>query len=197
MRSLVYFIACTVDGYVAARDGSFDFFGFEGPQVPDLLAEFPEMIPAHGRDTFGELGPNQRFDTVLMGRRTYEVGLPIGVRSPYPHLRQIVVSSTMTEPPDPAVELIRGGVVEHVRALKAEPGADIWLCGAAGLAASLAAEIDEVILKINPIVLGAGIPLFASQIGPRALDVTEFRTYPNGFALVRGRLVPPQVRPAA
>jgi hypothetical protein len=45
-----------------------------------------------------------------------------------------------------------------------------------------------VILKVNPIVLGAGIPLFASQVGPRALDVTAFRTYPNGYALVRGRL---------
>ena len=37
MRSLVYFIACTVDGYVAAHDGAWDFFGFEGPQVADLL----------------------------------------------------------------------------------------------------------------------------------------------------------------
>jgi hypothetical protein len=41
---------------------------------------------------------------------------------------------------------------------------------------------------MNPIVLGSGIPLFASPIGPRALEVTEFRTYPNGFALLRGRL---------
>ena len=94
----------------------------------------------------------------------------------------------MTEAPDPAVELVRDDVVERVRALKAEPGTDIWLCGAAGLAATLADEIDEVILKINPIVLGAGIPLFASPVDPRALDVTEFRTYPNGYALVRGRL---------
>jgi dihydrofolate reductase len=188
MRSLVYFVACTVDGYIARHDGSFDFFGFEGPHVQDLLDEFPEMIPGHLRDAVGARKPNRRFDTVLMGRRTYEVGLPLGVTSPYPHLRQIVVSSTMTEPPDPAVELIRGDVVERVRALKAEPGADVWLCGAAGLAATLATQIDELILKVNPIVLGSGIPLFADQIGPRALAVTEHRTYPNGFALLRGRL---------
>ena len=73
-------------------------------------------------------------------------------------------------------------------ALKAEPGADIRLCGAAGLAATLVDEIDELAPKMNPIVLGSGIPLFASSIGPRALEVTEFRTYPNGFALLRGRL---------
>ncbi len=188
MRKLVYLVACTVDGYIAAGDGSFDFFGFEGPHVRDLLDEFPEMIPGHARDAVGPLGPNRRFDTVLMGRATYEVGLPLGVTSPYPHLRQIVVSTTMTGAPDPAVELVRDDAAARVRALKDEPGADVWLCGGASLAASLADEIDELVLKVNPIVLGSGIPLFAGVIGPRALAVTEHRTYPNGFALLRGRL---------
>lgn len=188
MRSLIYFIACTADGRIAAADGSFDFFGFQGPHVPDLLAEFPEMIPGHLREPLGITAQNRRFDTVLMGRRTYEVGLSEGVRSPYPHLRQVVVSGTMTAPPDPAVELIRDQVVERVRALKAGPGGDIWLCGAAGLASTLIDEIDELILKINPIILGHGIPLFAAPIGPRHLDVTDHRTYPNGFSLLRARL---------
>jgi dihydrofolate reductase len=188
MRSLVYFVACTVDGYIAAADGSFDFFGFEGPHVQDLLDEFPEMIPGHLRGAVGGLGPNRRFDTVLMGRATYEVGVPLGVTSPYPHLRQIVVSGTMTAPPHPGVELVRDDVAARVRALKGEPGADVWLCGGAGLAATLADEIDELVLKVSPIVLGAGIPLFGARIGPRELAVTEHRTYPNGFALVRGRL---------
>jgi len=187
MRSLVYLVACTVDGFIAASDGSFDFFGFEGPQVPDLLAEFPEMIPGHAREFFGELGPNQRFDTVLMGKATWEVGVPLGVTNPYPHLRQIVVSTTLTESPDPAIELVRDDVVGRVRALKAEQGADIWLCGGGALAATLADEIDELVLKVSPIVLGAGTPLFAGQVGPRDLTVTEHRTYPNGFALLRGR----------
>ncbi len=188
MRSLVYFIACTVDGYVARRDGSFDFFEFAGPQVPDLLAEFPEMIPGHLRDAVGELGPNQRFDTVLMGRNTYEVGVPLGVTSPYPHLRQIVVSGSLREPPDPAIELVREDVVGRVRALKAEGGRDVWLCGGASLAATLVDEIDEVVLKVSPVVIGDGIGLFDRAIGPRDVEVTDRKTYPNGFMLVRGRL---------
>ncbi|HWT22504.1 MAG TPA: dihydrofolate reductase family protein [Solirubrobacteraceae bacterium] len=122
------------------------------------------------------------------GRRTWEGGLPEGVTSPYPHLRQIVVSSTLTEPPDPALELIRDDVGARVRALKAEPGADIWLCGAAALAATLVDEIDELVLKVNPVVLGDAIGLFAGDVGPRTVEVTEHRAYPNGFALVRGRL---------
>ncbi len=94
MRSLVYFVACTLDGYIAAVDGAFDFFPFEGPQVADLLAEFPEMIPGHFRDMVGIAAENQRFDTVLMGRATYEIGEADGITSPYPHLRQILVSGS-------------------------------------------------------------------------------------------------------
>jgi dihydrofolate reductase len=189
-RPLVYLIACTLDGRIAAPDGSYDFFPFEGPQVADLLDEFPEMIPGHGREQFGITGPNRRFDTVLMGRRTWEVGLEFGITSPYPHLRQIVVSRTLAESPDPAVELIREDVVERVRALKREPGTEIWLCGAAGLAATLIDEIDEVILKVCPVVLGDGIGLFAGDVGPRTVEVAGLRTYPNGFSLLRGRLAP-------
>ena len=191
MRSLVYFIACTIDGRIARLDGSWDFFPFEGPQVADLLAEFPEMIPGHGREPMGVTAPNQRFDTVLMGRGTYEPALREGIASPYPHLRQIVVSSTMTRSPDPAVELWRDAVVERARALKAEPGADVWLCGAAGLASTLVDEIDEVILKVNPIMIGEGIGLFDGSIGARPFDVTDRRSYPNGYTVLRGRLGAP------
>jgi hypothetical protein len=74
MRSLVYFVATTLDGYIAGRDRADpDFFPFEGPQVADLLAEFPEMIP--------------------MDRTTHDIGRAVGLTSPYPHLRQIVVST--------------------------------------------------------------------------------------------------------
>ncbi len=185
MRSLVYLIACTLDGRIAAPDGSFDFLGFDGPQVADLLDEFPEMIPGHLRGALGITAPNRRFDTVVMGRRTYAVGLAEGVRSPYPHLRQLVASRTLTEPPDPAVELVTGGVADRIRALKAEPGADVWLCGGGALAAELVDEIDELVLKVSPFLLGAGIPLFAGPVGPRALTLTDERTYANGFALRR------------
>lgn len=190
MRELVYLVATTIDGFIAAgSDTTPDFFAFEGPQVPDLLAEFPDMIPAHARDLIGmpRDTPNARFDTVLMGRGTYGIGLKAGITSPYPHLRQIVVSSSLASTPDPAVEVISGGVVERIRALKAEGGADIWLCGGGALAACLAGEIDELILKVSPVVLGGGVPLFDSVIGPRRLTMTGHRVYDNGFALLRYR----------
>lgn len=187
MRSLVYLVACTLDGYIAGVDGAFGFFPFEGPQVADLLAEFPEMIPGHFREPVGITAENQRFDTVLMGRATYEIGQAAGIASPYPHLRQVLVSSSTSSPPDPAVEVIAENVTAYVKALKAQPGKDIWLCGGGRLAASLVNEIDELILKMHPILLGVGIPLFAGPVGPRPATLTDHKIYPNGFALLRYR----------
>ncbi|MET0865397.1 MAG: dihydrofolate reductase family protein [Nakamurella sp.] len=187
-RQLVYLIATTLDGFIAGADRSNpDFFGFDGPEVPDLIAEFPDMFPAPARPLLGLGSDRQRFDTVLMGRATYDVGRPVGLLSPYPHLRQILVSTTVADPPDPAVEVLSGAVQEAVRELKNEPGKDIWLAGGGRLAAALADQIDEIILKVHPVVLGAGAPLFDGPIGPRKLSMTEQRLYPNGFALQRGR----------
>jgi dihydrofolate reductase len=189
MRSLVYLVATTVDGFTAGPDrGDPDFFPFEGPHVADLLAEFPEMIPGHVREPLGLVGAaNQRFDTVLMGRATYEIGLKVGVTSPYPHLRQLVASTSMTQPPDPAVEVIDADAVGRVRALKAEDGRDIWLAGGGRLAASVADEIDELILKINPVVLGDGVRVFEGSEVARPLTMTGHKVYENGFALLRFR----------
>ena len=74
MRELKYYVACTVDRFIAREDGSFDFFLMEGEQVVDLLEIFHETIPAHFRG-LGISGKNKCFDVVLMGRRTYEAGL--------------------------------------------------------------------------------------------------------------------------
>jgi dihydrofolate reductase len=191
MRSLVYFVATTLDGYIAGVDRSDpDFFPFEGPHVADLLAEFPEMIPGHLRAPLALNHENRRFDTILMGRTTYDIGRAVGLTSPYPHLRQIVVSSSMTAQPDPVVEVLGQDLIEHVRALKAEQGKDVWLAGGGRLAAFLVDEIDELILKVNPVLLGAGIPLFDGLVGPRPVTLTGHKVYANGFALMRYRRVP-------
>jgi dihydrofolate reductase len=46
-----------------------------------------------------------------------------------------------------------------------KPGKDIYLCGGADLATTLFAEnlIDEIILKLNPLLFGSGIPLFSGS----------------------------------
>jgi dihydrofolate reductase len=83
MRKLTYYVACTVDRFIAREDGSFDFFPMGGEHFADLLTSFPETIPAHLRGALGVSGENRHFDAVLMGRATYEVGLKVGMSCAY------------------------------------------------------------------------------------------------------------------
>lgn len=189
MRKLVYYVACTVDGFIAREDGSFDCFLFEGEHFTDLVRNFPETFPAHAHEMFGvTASENKRFDAVLMGRRTYEVGALAGFTNPYPQMKQYLFSRSLKTSPDAAVELVSEYALAKVKELKRESGRDIWLCGGGELAGQLFSEIDELILKVNPVVIGAGIPLFRGGVEPTALEVTESKSYPNGFRIVHHKM---------
>ncbi|MEU6824320.1 dihydrofolate reductase family protein [Streptomyces atriruber] len=168
MRNLVYFIAVTLDGFIAGPDGSDptgpDGFWPVGQDYVQHLAEtYPETLPAPARQALGITAEGTHFDTVLEGRRTYGIGLDAGLTNAYPHLRHYVFSRTLTESPDPGVELVATDPVEKVRELKKEDGKDIWLCGGGELAGVLRGEIDRLIVKIGPLTLGSGTPLFAQK----------------------------------
>ncbi|MEO3812010.1 dihydrofolate reductase family protein [Sphaerisporangium sp. B11E5] len=183
MRKLVYYVSVTLDGYIAGPGGSFDFFPFADDLAAVIVAENPETIPVHGRGPLGIANAsNKRFDTVLMGRHTYEVGLPAGITSPYPHLTQYVVSRTLTAT-DPAVEVVTDASATFVRDLKSQEGLDIWLCGGGKLAATLRDQIDEIIIKRHPIVTGSGIPLFDGPFAPACYAPASARDLPSGVTI--------------
>ncbi|MEU7741505.1 dihydrofolate reductase family protein [Nonomuraea sp. NPDC049158] len=186
MRKLTYYVATSIDGYIAGPNGEFDFY----PLSDDLAAyaneEFPETVPTHIRKQIGFEAPNKSFDTVLMGRGAYQPGLDVGVTSPYAHLRQYVISTTTPEIADPAVELVSSDPLALVRRLKAEDdGLGIWLCGGGQLAGTLLPEIDELIVKAYPVVAGSGIPAFHGEFRPTLFNLTATRTFDNGTVLMR------------
>lgn len=189
MRKLIYYVACSVDHFIAQKDGSATGFLFEGQEAADLMREFPETIPSHLRAQLGVSGENQRFGAVVMGRKTYEVGLAEGITSPYGTLEQFVVSRSLTSSPDPAVKLIKDEPLAFVQTLKQTPGKDIWLCGGGELAAALYSEIDALILKVSPFVMGAGVPLFAGRVAQTKLALRDSRVYPDGFMLLHYELL--------
>lgn len=186
MRELTYYVACSVDGFIARADGSHDGFSQDSEYFADIFASFPETVPSHLRDVMGIRAENKWFDTVLMGRKTYEVGLKDGVTSPYSHLKQYLFSRSMKESPDKNVELVSENAVELVSSLKSESGKGIWLCGGGDLATTLFTNhlIDRLILKLNPFLIGSGIPLFSRAIQEPALEFTNCKTYKNGVLLL-------------
>ena len=115
MVELKYYIACTVDRFIARLDDSFDFFSMEAEKTADLIKNFPETIPAHFRQQLGITAENQCFDTILMGRRTYEIGLKEGISNPYPHLKQYLFSHSLKQSPDPNVELVSSDAIPFVK----------------------------------------------------------------------------------
>ncbi|TDC37345.1 dihydrofolate reductase [Micromonospora sp. 15K316] len=187
MRKLVYYVAGTLDGFIAAPDGSYDFF----PLVPEpdvlahTMATYPQTLPTFAHAQFGIDRPEGRFDTVVMGRGTYEPGLAMGVTSPYAHLQQYVFSRTLPPAAEPEVEIVADDPVAFVRALKARDGKDIWLAGGGQLAGQLLPEIDELILKLNPIVAGSGVPLVTRDFDPRRFTLVEARPFDSGLLILR------------
>ena len=171
MRKLQYLVAASLDGRICLPDGSFDCFPAEGDQVQDYFDKL------------------KTFDAVLMGRKTYEVGLREGKTDPYPAMESYVFSRSIPESPDPRVRLVSENAAGFVADLKSSSGGNIYLCGGADLAATLFAAnlIDEIVVKLNPLLMGSGIPLFARIQEPARLDLFAVKRYESGVVLLSYR----------
>jgi dihydrofolate reductase len=186
MRKLVYYVASTLDGFIAGPDGSVDFIPFS----PDsdlarlIQTEYPETLPTGYRQALGfDDAANRHFDTVVMGRGTYEPALKEGITSPYRHLRQYVFSRSIAST-DSTVSVVADDPERFVRGLKGEDGLDIWLCGGGDLAGVLWPEVDEMIVKLNPVTCGQGIPLVRRGFDPTMLTLREARPVAGGVVLL-------------
>ncbi len=185
MRKLVYYIGLSIDGFIAGPNDEVDFYPGSDEYMRWMTTEYPETLPTHVRRHLGiDAAPNRHFDTLVMGRRTYDPALKLGITSPYAHLRQYVFSRTL-QPRDPNVTLVNGDVVETVRALKREESAlDIYLAGGGELAGQLLDELDRLVVKLYPVVAGAGRTAFGSRFSPTNFNLDNVQTFPGGNAVL-------------
>lgn len=170
MRKVVYGGACSLDGYLARLDGSVDWLMFS-----DEVAEIM-------KDNWS------RFDTMLMGRKTYEVAVANspGEMGGTTGIETYVFSTTLAESECKGATLVSANAGNLVQSLKEREGKDICLMGGGILATSLfeAGVIDEVGFNIHPILLGDGIPSF-HRIGRQTdLERTECRQLKNGCVYI-------------
>jgi len=171
MRKVTFGVANSLDNFIARTDHAVDWLVWDD-EVAAITAEFWKTI-----------------DTVVMGRKTYEVLRQSGMTS-YPGVRNYVFSRTMKEPPDEKVEIIREDAAAFVRDLKSREGAGICVMGGGELAKSLfeARLIDEVGLNIQPVLLGSGIPLFYEMSRQIELELLDCKVLKNRGVFVSYRV---------
>jgi dihydrofolate reductase len=185
MRIVTYGAAVSLDGFLAGADGSIDWLYFSS-DVQRAIADYWKRI-----------------DTILWGRKTYDVS--VAMRSPSakkpaktksasrktPAIRNYLFSRTLKTLDDPGFELVTSDAADFVRALKRRPGKEICLMGGGELAQSLLAAnlIDEIRLNIHPILLGSGIPTFRDPGHRAELSLFECRQLEGGCILASFKVV--------
>ena len=174
MRKIRYQVACSLDGYIAGPSGEYDWI------VTDPDIDFQALF--------------DQFDTVLMGRRTFEVA---GGRDA-PGMRTVVFSRSLRQEDYPSVTIVTEHVKEMLDNLRAQPGKDLWLFGGGELFRSLLQLgcVDTVEPAIVPVVLGGGRPFLPAPAVRRSLSLTGQRVFEkSGIVLLKYDVVPESNRP--
>lgn len=170
MRKITFGCANSLDNFIARKDGGFDWIMWSD-EVTEIMNEYWA-----------------KFDTILMGRKTYEVALAQskGKKNPYPNIKSYVFSRTWEAKKDDDVEIVTSDAVEFVCNLKAQDGKEICLMGGGDFAKTLleAKLIDEIGFNIHPVLLGSGIPLFLEMKEQINLELIECKTLKNGCVVV-------------
>lgn len=170
MTQIIYQVAASIDGYIAASDGSVDWLSSFQIENNDYgYAEFYASI-----------------DALVIGSRTYEQVLEFG-EWPYPDKPCWVVSGRSLKVEQPEVKLTSKSPGEIVAELQTEKLNRVWLVGGGQLAASFRVQglISEYMIAVIPMILGAGIPLFGSPGSQEPLNLVECKPFPQGVVLLR------------
>ena len=185
MRSVIYSMGVSLDGYIVGPDGSFDWT----PHDDEVFRSHIDEIRGVG--------------VYLLGRRLYETMLYWETADQDPALDDSrlewaalwkalpkLVFSTTLSAVEGTARLASGGLAEEIERLRAEPGeGDIWI-GGATLAAEAAASglIDEYRLRVHPVLVGGGIPFFPRREHRVDLELVETRSFISRVVYLRYRV---------
>ena len=170
MPEVVYHVAASLDAYIATPDGGVGWLApFEGKGEDYGFSKFYASV-----------------DAVLLGRRTYEQSLTFG-EWPHPGKPCWVFSRRNLKTTETGVTSTDRDPRQVVNELETRNLNRAWLVGGGKLASVFQSQrlISEYIVSVVSVVLGAGIPLFASGGPKQALKLIETKSYPSGIVQLR------------
>jgi dihydrofolate reductase len=174
MRKVTFGGASSFDNHFARKDHSVDWLMWSD-EAASMMTDYWKTI-----------------DTILMGRKTYEVGQKMtnGKSNPYLGIKTYVFSRTLQPGKEKGVEIIRENAEAFVKQLKDQEGKDICLMGGGDFAKTLfeANLIDEIGFNIHPVLLGSGIPIFYEMSHQINLELLTCKPFKNGCVAVTYRV---------
>lgn len=172
----------SVDGFVADPAGGLDFF--------DAVPDFSEADQEN-------LSIMEPVDTLLLGAKTYQLFAeywPTAENEPVADAvnsaSKIVFSSTLDSAPwgrFDSAEVLSGSAVDHVHRLRQEPGGDVMVWGSISLVQSLLAAglVDELQLRVLPVVLSRGRRLISADSGEQQMALLQATSFASGIVSLR------------
>jgi len=174
-RKIVVCIAMSTDGFIARPDGDVGWLDRPGAKGDYGMGEFFKTI-----------------DTILWGRRTYEKGIKMGMKSADfgAGTRHCLFSRGPRKRLLPGFEWTKEPVKKFAQRLRAQPGKDIWMMGGGGLIGSFLdeGEIDEFRIHVIPILIGEGIPLIHPRHCSIPLKLLSSKAFPDGVVELNYRV---------
>ncbi|HEX3351567.1 MAG TPA: dihydrofolate reductase family protein [Terriglobales bacterium] len=162
MRKIRYLVAMSLDGFIAGPNGEADWIGVD-PEI-DFAAIWAQ------------------FDTLLLGKRTYEAASKRLGEKAFTGITTIVFSRTMKPQDHPRLTVVSQLSANWVQALKNQGGKDIWLMGGSELFRSFldSGAVDSVEVTVIPVLLGSGVPLLSPPYTPARLRLSSSKIYRSG-----------------